>query len=376
MLRYALTRLVSLALSLVVASLVIFVALEVVPGDPAGYMLGLNATPETVAALRAELGLDAGPVERYLGWVGGMLRGDFGISYTYRTPVAGMVGDRLQVSLPLALYALALSTAIAFPVGIWAAARRGTAVDAGVMGATQLGVAVPNFWFAMLLVLVFAVNLRWFSAGGFPGWDAGLWRGAEGADPAGDRAGAAAGLDPRAGHALGADRHAGRGLHPHRPRQGPDPRAGAAAACAAERADPGADHHRAAVLLPARRRDHHRERVLPARPRAAGVPGDQPARPDRGRERGDAAGLRGDRSSPSSSTSPMPRSIRGCGGGADARAGRSAARWSRVFVAGGARLLRLDALRRRRARHRGEAPGRRRPRTGSAPTISAATCSR
>ena len=62
---------------------------------------------------------------------------------------------------------------IAFPVGIWAAARRGTAADAGVMGATQLGVAVPNFWFAMLLVLVFAVNLRWFSAGGFPGWDAG-----------------------------------------------------------------------------------------------------------------------------------------------------------------------------------------------------------
>ena len=91
MLRYALTRLVSLALSLVVASLVVFVALEVVPGDPAGYMLGMNATPEAVAALRAELGLDAGPVERYLGWVGGMLRGDFGISYTYRTPVAGMV---------------------------------------------------------------------------------------------------------------------------------------------------------------------------------------------------------------------------------------------------------------------------------------------
>ena len=118
--------------------------------------------------------------------------------------------------------ALALSTLIAFPVGIWAAARRGTAVDAGVMGATQLGVAVPNFWFAMLLVLVFAVNLRWFSAGGFPGWDAGLLAGAEGADAAGGRAGAAAGVDPRARDALGAARHARRGLRPHRPRQGPD----------------------------------------------------------------------------------------------------------------------------------------------------------
>jgi peptide/nickel transport system permease protein len=170
---YALKRCASLGLSLVVASFVVFLALEVLPGDPAGYMLGLNATPEAVAALRAELGLDAGPLMRYLGWIGGMLRGDFGISYTYRTPVAGMIADRLQVSLPLALYALALSTAIAFPVGIWAASRRGHPGDMAVMGATQLGIAVPNFWFAMMLVLLFAVNLRWFSAGGFPGWDAG-----------------------------------------------------------------------------------------------------------------------------------------------------------------------------------------------------------
>ncbi len=171
---YAIRRLTSLGASLLVASLVIFTAIEVVPGDPAAYMLGLNASPEAVAALRTQLGLDAGPVERYFDWIGGMLAGDFGTSYTYRTPVAGMIADRLWVSLPLALYALALSTLIAFPVGILAAARRGTAVDAGVMGATQLGVAVPNFWFAMLLVLVFAVNLRWFSAGGFPGWGAGF----------------------------------------------------------------------------------------------------------------------------------------------------------------------------------------------------------
>jgi peptide/nickel transport system permease protein len=177
MIRFALRRLASLGASLAVASVLIFVTIEVVPGDPATFMLGMNATPETVAALRAQLGLDAGPVERYLSWVGGMLRGDFGISYTYRTPVAAMVADRLWVSLPLALYALALSTAIAFPVGIWAASRRGSAVDTGVMGVTQLGIAVPNFWFAMLLVLLFAVQLRWFSAGGFPGWEAGFWRG-------------------------------------------------------------------------------------------------------------------------------------------------------------------------------------------------------
>ena len=174
MLRYVARRMVSLAVSLVVASLVIFLALEVVPGDPAAYMLGINAQEDTLAALREELGLNQSRVERYLGWVGGMLTGDFGISYTYRTPVAGMIADRLQVSLPLALYALVLSTLIAFPAGIWAASRRGSAVDIGVMGATQLGVAIPNFWFAMLMVLVFAVNLRWFSAGGFAGWQNGL----------------------------------------------------------------------------------------------------------------------------------------------------------------------------------------------------------
>lgn len=100
--------------------------------------------------------------------------GDFGTSYTYRVPVSELVLERLQVSLPLALFALLLSTLIAIPVGLIAAARRGQMTDYTVMGVTQMGIAVPNFWFAMLLVLVFAVQLRWFSAGGFPGWDAGV----------------------------------------------------------------------------------------------------------------------------------------------------------------------------------------------------------
>ncbi len=177
MTRYLATRALSLALSLWVASLVIFLVLNVVPGDPARYMLGMNARPDTVAALRAELGLDAPAPERYLAWVSGMARGDFGTSYTYRAPVAEMIAERVVVSLPLALYALALSTLIAIPVGLFAAGRRGRAADTGVMAATQLGIAVPNFWLAMLLVLVFAVRLRWFAAGGFPGWDAGLLAG-------------------------------------------------------------------------------------------------------------------------------------------------------------------------------------------------------
>ncbi|MGE4610931.1 MAG: ABC transporter permease [Paracoccaceae bacterium] len=177
MLRYSLKRLLSLGLSLLAASVVIFLAIEVVPGDPASYMLGINAQPDTVAALREELGLNVSAMERYITWVTGMLTGDFGISYTYRTPVVDMIGHRIMISLPLAIYALTLSTLIAFPAGILAASRRGSGTDVSIMGATQLGVAVPNFWFAMLLVAFFAINLRWFSAGGFPGWDKGLFVG-------------------------------------------------------------------------------------------------------------------------------------------------------------------------------------------------------
>ncbi len=167
---FILGRVVSLVLSLIAASIVIFLVLEVVPGDPAQFMLGLNATPEAVANLRQTLGLDGPPLERYFTWVLGLLQGNFGISYTYKVPVSGLIADRIWVSLPLAIYALALSTLIAFPVGIIAAVRHNSPTDVAIMGATQVGVAVPNFWFAMLLVLLFAVTLRWFSAGGFPGW--------------------------------------------------------------------------------------------------------------------------------------------------------------------------------------------------------------
>lgn len=175
MLRYALKRFGSLLVSLIVASLVIFFALEVVPGDPASFMLGINAQPETLEALREELGLNVSKWQRYLTWVTGLLTGDLGTSYTYRSPVAEIVAERLVISLPLALYALTLTVLIAFPVGILAATKRGSLTDVSVMGATQLGVAIPNFWFAMIMVLIFAINLRWFSAGGFPGWDEGFY---------------------------------------------------------------------------------------------------------------------------------------------------------------------------------------------------------
>ena len=170
MLRYLSRRMIVMGLSLLAASALIFSVTELVPGDPASFMLGTGAQSETLAALRQQMGLDRPLPLRYAAWLGAILQGDFGTSFTYKTPIGGMILERLQVSLPLALMALALAVAIALPVGLYAAARRGRAAGGLVMGATQLGIALPNFWLAMLLVLVFAVRLRWLPAGGFPGW--------------------------------------------------------------------------------------------------------------------------------------------------------------------------------------------------------------
>lgn len=177
MLLFALKRLIALLLTLLIASIVIFAVMEALPGDIATVVLGTGAQDDTLAAFRAKHGLDRPDLVRYLDWMGGLIRGDLGESYTYGVPVSRLILDRLAVSLPLALIGITLSTLIAIPLGVLAAARRGRPSDLGVMGFSQLGVAVPNFWFALLLILVFSVQLGWLPAGGFAGWDNGLWPG-------------------------------------------------------------------------------------------------------------------------------------------------------------------------------------------------------
>ena len=174
MVRFLLKRFLSLSLTLCAATVIIFILIEVVPGDPASFMMGLSTNTDAADALRAELGLNLNAWDRYCNWLTGMLVGDFGISYTYRIPVSELVLDRMTVSLPLTVYALILSTIIAIPVGVISASKRGSAIDTVLMGTAQVGVAIPNFWFAILLVLLFSTTLQWFSAGGFPGWEAGL----------------------------------------------------------------------------------------------------------------------------------------------------------------------------------------------------------
>ena len=172
-------RVLTLLATLLATSVIVFAVLEVLPGNAAQVLMGPDADPAAVAAKAAELGLDRPALERYLDWMAGLLRGDMGQSYAYGSPVAALIGERLLLTVPLALLAMALTTVIALAVGVYAAARHRTAGDAGLMTLAQIGIAIPNFWFAILLILLFSVKLQWLSAGGFDGWyfDDGVWRG-------------------------------------------------------------------------------------------------------------------------------------------------------------------------------------------------------
>jgi peptide/nickel transport system permease protein len=178
---FLLKRFATFAATLTVASVVVFAVLELLPGNAAEVILGDTATPESLAALNAKLGLDRPALVRYGDWVGGLLRGRSAQSISYDTPTAELIAERLQVTLPLALMAMALTIVLALALGLFAAARHNQLGDLGVMAASQVGIAIPNFWFAILLILLFAVQLQWVSAGGFPGWSeddgGGLWEG-------------------------------------------------------------------------------------------------------------------------------------------------------------------------------------------------------
>ena len=170
-------RLLTLIATLIATSAIVFLVLEVLPGNAAQMLMGPDASPDAVAALAIKLGLDQPAWTRYGHWVAGLLTGDLGNSYAYGSPVADLVLERLALTVPLAVMAMLFTTVLALIVGVTAAARHNRLGDVGLMGLTQVGIAIPNFWFAILLILLFSVKLQWFSAGGFDGWSEGIGAG-------------------------------------------------------------------------------------------------------------------------------------------------------------------------------------------------------
>jgi peptide/nickel transport system permease protein len=178
---FLLKRLVTFVITLAVASMVVFAVLELLPGDAAQIILGESATPESLATLQARLGLDKPHHQRYGEWIGGLLQGRTAMSISYDTPTGTLIAERLRVTLPLAAMSMLLTIVVALAAGVYAASRHNRLGDVSVMTASQLGIAIPSFWFAILLILLFAVKLQWVSAGGFPGWNeddgGGAWEG-------------------------------------------------------------------------------------------------------------------------------------------------------------------------------------------------------
>ena len=163
-------RTLGFVLTLLAVSLVVFAVMNVLPGDPALTILGMDASDDALAALRDQLGLNEPIVSRYLSWVWNALQGDFGLSHSFRVPVSELISERLPMTISLAVAGMLVTLVLALSLGITAAAQHRRAGDWGVMFLSQLGIAVPAFWLSILLVMLFAVKLRWLPPGGFAGW--------------------------------------------------------------------------------------------------------------------------------------------------------------------------------------------------------------
>jgi peptide/nickel transport system permease protein len=167
-------RAATLALVLFGASLIIFLIVRALPGDPAVALMTQNATPEMVDEMRRAMGLHLSLVEQFGHWIGGALSGDLGRSLMFNTSVAALIGDRFPVTLHLAAASLAIALAIAIPAGVLSAVHKGTAIDHFCRALAMAGISIPVFWQGLLMILLFAVTLGWLPPGGYSPPSAGL----------------------------------------------------------------------------------------------------------------------------------------------------------------------------------------------------------
>ena len=165
---YLLRRFAFLVVSLLVAMVVLFLLLRVLPGDPANALLSVNATSEQVAAARRQVGSDQPLLQQFLSWFGSLLTLNLGQSFITSLPVGPEIASRLAVTIPLTLISFAIALVLALVIGFIAAWKADTWYGIALSAFSQLGIAVPVFWVGILLVSAFSINLRWFPSGGFP----------------------------------------------------------------------------------------------------------------------------------------------------------------------------------------------------------------
>jgi len=167
-LAYILKRILTLVPTLVAASILVFLFIHMIPGDPAAVLLGDTATPEEIAALTREMGLDKPIWQQYIAWFSNVLKGDLGESLFFKTPVLTVIADGAETSILLALMTMFWIVLLGIPIGIWSATHHGTWIDQVTSGLAMLFASIPTFWLGLYLILIFAVGLGWFPSSGFP----------------------------------------------------------------------------------------------------------------------------------------------------------------------------------------------------------------
>ena len=165
---YVLGRMLALIPTLMAASVLVFLFIHLIPGDPAAVLLGDTATPEEIAALTREMGLDAPLHTQYVLWLGNVLQGDLGTSIFFREPVASVIADGAETSLLLAAMTMIWIVQIGVPVGVVSATWHGSWLDQLTSGGAMLAASIPTFWLGLYLILVFAVGLGWLPSSGYP----------------------------------------------------------------------------------------------------------------------------------------------------------------------------------------------------------------
>lgn len=165
--KYILKKICILLLTLFLVSIITFLAFHIVPGDAAMTILGTEASEEKLNALRAELGSDQPPLRQYQNWMIGALHGDFGNSIKYKRPVAGMLAERVPVTLILGCMVMLLTLIIGIPLGVYAAYKKNTWIDSVVNVITMVGISIPGFFLSIIMIWIFGLVLKWFTPGGY-----------------------------------------------------------------------------------------------------------------------------------------------------------------------------------------------------------------